>query len=68
MDGMCPTILMNPLDRTEMPNRTRVAKYQRSETGPDQDETVRAKIPKHEEIRVLQVAHRLNIRNQVEIN
>ena len=68
MDGMCPTTLTNPSDRTEMPNRKRVEKYRHLETDRDQGEIVRAKIPVHEEIRALQVVHRSNIHNQVEIN
>ena len=68
MDGMCLTTVTNPSGQTVMPNRMRVEKYRHLETGHDQGEIVHARIPKHEEIRVLQVVHRSNIHNQVEIN
>ena len=68
MDATCLTTVTNPSDRIVMPNRMRVEKYRHREIGHDQGEIVHARIPKHEEIRVLRVVHRSNIHNQVEID
>ena len=68
MDAMYATILMNPSNRTEMPNRKIVEMYRHWDSRHDQDEIVRARILTHGEIRVWPVSRRLNIHNQVAIN